>query len=178
MHKTEYVRTVDYFRAPLWEKATYNQARYGWLPKGDYPLDLIVKDCRIPKEKTVVELSVFKLENRAYLDRILAGWAVVRGTNEGVGFIIFDESIPMTHNIKISYAPGTTADPDINKLHRNLEELTNSRTANLVNDFVLAGTVDSRTKEDLEEIVVEAHTHGYLSLRNRIRPYWKTILGF
>ncbi len=175
--RMEFVRTVEYIRAPRWEKTTYNRDKYRWLPKGDYPLDLIVKDCRNIGDENDPVISIFKLEDRAYLDRILAGWAVIRSKNQGVGFIIFDENIPGSHNIRISDDLGTTADPEINELHRNLKELTTSRTANLVNDVVLTGTVDSRSEEDLVEIVIDAHAHGYLSLRNRIQPYWKTILG-
>ncbi len=168
---------VDYLRTPCWEKKTYNRDRYRWLPKGDYPLDLIVKDCRNIGKGADPELSIYKLEDRAYLDRILAGWAVIRDKNQGVGFIIFDENLPADHDIKISDDPGNTADPDVNKLHCNLKELTALRTANLVNNVVLAGMVDSRSEEDLEEIVLVANTNGCLSLKKRIKPYWKTVLG-
>jgi len=172
----EFVRMVGYLRIPRWEKKTYNRDRYRWLPKGDYPLDLIVKDCRNIGTNTDPVLSIFELEDRAYLDRILAGWAVIRSVNEGVGFIIFDENLPGDNNIKISDDPGKTADLEVNELHRNLKELTTSRTANLVNDVVLTGKVESRSEEDLVEIVKDAHAHGYLSLRNCIQPYWREIL--
>ncbi len=171
---SEYVRMLKYLRAPFWDMTLYRQTEYQWLPKDDFPLELIVNDCRTPKRP---ELSIFKLDdNRANLDRILAAYSVIRRENEGIGYIIFDDNIPGNCQITISSDKGTTADPMVNDLHRNLKALTNLRTAKLVNSVVMTGTVGSLSDEDLKDLVIDVHNRGYLTLRSRIGSYWKAIL--
>lgn len=117
---SEYVRMLDYLRAPYWDISRYSQANYQWLPQDDFPLGLIVRDCRFKKRP---ELSIFKLDNRADLDRILAAYSVLRNRNDGIGYIIFNDSIPDNCQITISDDPGKFADPLVDKLHRNLKAL-------------------------------------------------------
>lgn len=172
---SKYVRMIQHLRIPFWDKTRYTQSEYDWLPENDFPLELIVKDCRFKKK---AELSIFKLNDPKNLDLILAAISVIRDVNQGVGYIIFDESIPRDCQIAISAeTTGTTADALVNQLHCNLTNLTNIHTANLVNNMVLYGKVGSLSEEDLDKIVIAMHKQGNLTLRANMQPYWKKLLG-
>jgi hypothetical protein len=103
----------------------------GWLPRGEVLGDAL-RDLR-PKQGT---LSVYEVSDNAapaHIERIVVAIAA-KGKDQpvDVAYRLFDPADVGALGIPVdAKMPGTTGDDEINRLHRNLEQLTANKLGQL-----------------------------------------------
>lgn len=77
-------------------------------------------------------LSIYIIQDKlSELDRCLSALAVQRNRLNPLDYILFDADIIYQLHLEINYKSGTLCDQEINKLHRNIIELSANKLTNL-----------------------------------------------
>lgn len=127
-----------------------------WLGRGDVPADAM-RDLGT-KGNT---LSVFEIAEDVDIQRVIAAWWAVGDHNDkpvDVGFALFDIDRVRRLGVKLSRTEGRTADPEVDRWHMNIEELTAARLADLAaviadgdTNVVLGKDLAAALKKGLDE---------------------------
>lgn len=142
----------------------YKSGAVPWLPEEELQADALV-DLSTKGNK----LSIYIIgDDLSDLERVVTALASTREIITDFDYALFDQAILSEIDIKLEYNEGGTADVEVNKLHRDLIELTTSKIialSNVIKERARKGRVLSK---HVRNLVVKALASNQLD-RTKLR---------
>lgn len=148
-----------------WDKPT--PELFPWLRAGEIQADAVT-DLRTQKNG----LSVFIIDNdRNNLDRVVAAFAANRDDYDKLDYVLFEDRVLDELEIRTQQQPGITPDPQVNRWHINLVELSAQKVVDLARAILRYGTTSRVLKKTVQKMIEDGVLEGRIDrarLRNKI----------
>ena len=128
-----------------------------WLTAGDVPACTL-----IDLEARENILSVYEITDTCDISRIAIALAATRDRLGNFDYALFDDASPTAIGITIVASLGTTPDPVVNQVHRDLGELTTGKLGDLAAAIYKSQMIDRISRPKISEGLLEAVRSGEL----------------
>lgn len=147
---------------------------FAWIPAGDVLADAL-RDLR-PENGTLSVYEIPEPEDRALVRRIVVAVAAGQRKPGDVGFFLFERATVEALAIGVNaVVPGETGDPEVNGLHRDLEQLSAQKLAQLAG-VIAQGEDDEVLSKELRT-VLDAEIKAKRMAKDKVHPELRKELG-
>ena len=149
--------------------------KHDWLAEGDIPADPLADFAKTDENC----LSVFFVDDdRKDLDDVLAALAANREKADKLDYVLFTEGHLRAARVRVCEASGRTPDEQVNRLHRDLTQLSAAKvlelTTSVWHENIEVKRIDKRRAVQL---VADAVRRGRISLE-RLKPQLRDDIRF